>query len=217
MPGKTRCARVRSVWYVLFGCSSEAPNHVHLTLVSTRPSACAPRKHGSDLTQVATLRHRSGGVASSGYVLQAHGSDVLLRHATHLRYRVVAAVRMLTVRSSADIRTNTAHGRNLGPPRGRSPRRVYVAAARMLTVRFSADTRTNAARRRYLGPPRGRSLRRVFGWQIRARKTKRHSVRKTNHQSFTTLFADRNQRLENVPPNAVHRPISYRMSSQEPR
>ena len=40
----------------LFGCSSEAPNHVRRT-VSTRPDACAPRKHRCDLPQVATLRH----------------------------------------------------------------------------------------------------------------------------------------------------------------
>ena len=32
---------------------------------------------------------------------------------------------MLTIRSSADKRTNTARGRNLGPSRGRSPRKVY--------------------------------------------------------------------------------------------
>ena len=47
----------------LFGCSSEAPNHVRRTLVSTRPDACAPRKHRCDLPQVATLRHRGSGVA----------------------------------------------------------------------------------------------------------------------------------------------------------
>ena len=130
----------------LFGCSSEAPNHVRWTLVSTRPDACAPRKRRCDLPQVATLRHRGSGVASSSHVLQAHGSDVLLRHGTHL----VAAARMLTVRSSADTRTNTARGRYLGPPRGRSPRRVYVAAVRMRTVRSSTDTRSNTARGRYL-------------------------------------------------------------------
>ena len=55
----------------LFGCSSEAPNHICRTLVSTRPDACAPRKHRCDLPQVATLRHRGSGVASSGHVLQA--------------------------------------------------------------------------------------------------------------------------------------------------
>ena len=68
----------------LFGCSTEAPNHVRRTLVSTRPDSCAPRKHRCDLLQVATLRHRGSGVASSIHVLQAHGSDVLLRHGTHL-------------------------------------------------------------------------------------------------------------------------------------
>ena len=94
----------------LFGCSSEAPNHVRWTLVSTRPDTCAPRKHRCDLPQVATLRHRGSGVASSGHVRQAHGSDVLLRHATHLSYRLVAAARMLTVRSSTDILTQHAEG-----------------------------------------------------------------------------------------------------------
>ena len=76
--------RAEFVVCFVFGCSSEAPNHVRRTLVSTRPYACAPRKHRCDLPQVATLRHRGSGVASSGHVLQAHGSDVLLRHATHL-------------------------------------------------------------------------------------------------------------------------------------
>ena len=161
---------------------------------------------------MATLRHRGSGVASSSHVLQAHGSDVLLRHGTHL----VAAARMLTVRSSADTRTNTARGRYLGPPRGRSPRRVYVAAARMLTGRSSADTRANTARGRDVGPPRGRSSRRVYRWQKRARKTKRHSARKTNHQSLRNSIC-RNQRLEIVPPNAAHRAVSSRMCSQGPR
>ena len=78
------------------------------------------------------------------------------------RHGLVAAARMLTSRSSADTRTNTARGRYLGPPRGRSPRWVYVAAVRMLTVRSSADTRANTARGRYLGPPRGRSPRRAY-------------------------------------------------------
>ena len=160
----------------LFFCSSAAPNYVRRKLVSTRPDACAPRTHRGDLPQVATLRHRGSGVASSGHVLQAHGSDVLLRHST---YRLVAAARMLTVRSSADTRTNTARGRHLGPPRGRSPRRVYR-------------------------------------WQKRARKTKRHSVRKHNHQSLHTLFADRNQRLKFVPPNAVHRAYRTKCAAKNP-
>ena len=115
------------------------------------------------------------------------------------RYRLVAAARMLTGRSSADARTNTARGRYLGPSRGRSPRRVYVAAARMLTVRSSADTRTNTARGRYLGPPRGRSTRRVYRWQKRAWKTKRNSVRKTNHQGLHKSI----RRSESTPRNCA--------------
>ena len=74
-----------------------------------------------------------------------------------------------------------------------------VATARMLTVRSSADTRTNTARGRYLGPPRGRSPRRVYGWQKRARKTKRHSVRKTNHQSLQNSI----RRPESTPRNCA--------------
>ena len=74
-----------------------------------------------------------------------------------------------------------------------------VAAARMLTVRSSADTRTNTARGRYLGPPRGRSPRRVYRWQKRARKTKRHSVRKTNHQSLHNSI----RRPESTPRNCA--------------
>ena len=68
----------------LFGCSSEASNHVRRTLVSTRPDACAPQKRRCDLLQVARVRHRGSGFASSSHILQAHESDVLLRHATHL-------------------------------------------------------------------------------------------------------------------------------------
>ena len=78
-------------------------------------------------------------------------SDML--HIFH--YRLVAATRMLTVRSAADIRTNMARGRYLGPPRERSRRKVYVAAARMLKSRSSADKRTNTAHGRNLRPPRG--------------------------------------------------------------
>ena len=95
---------------------------------------------------------------------------------------------MLTVRSLAGTSTNTAHGRCLGPPRGKSLRRVYVAAARRLTVRSSADTRTSTARGRYLRPPHGRSPRKVYIWHKRARKIKRHSVRNTNHQSLHNSF-----------------------------
>ena len=187
----------------MFGCSSEAPNHVRRTLVSTSPDSCAPRKHRCDLLQVDTLRHRGSGVASSSHVLQAHGSDVLLRHGTHL----VAAARMLTVRSSADTRTNTARGRYLGPPRGGSPRSVYVAAARMLAGRSSADTRTNTASGRYLGPPRGRSPRRVYRSQNARGRPNGTRYAKPTTKVCTTLFADRNQRLEIVPPNAVHRAV----------
>ena len=74
-----------------------------------------------------------------------------------------------------------------------------VAAARMLTVRSSADTRTNTARGRYLGPPRGRSPRSVYRWQKRARKTKRHSVHKTNHQSLHNSI----RRPESTPRNCA--------------
>ena len=94
---------------------------------------------------------------------------------------------------------NTARGGYLGPPRGRSPRRVYVAAARMLTGRPSADTRANTARGRDVGPPRGRSSRRVYRWQKRARKTKRHSARKTNHQSLHNSI----RRPESTPRNCA--------------
>ena len=74
-----------------------------------------------------------------------------------------------------------------------------VAAARMLTVRSSADTRTSTARGRYLGPPRGRSPCRVYRWQKRARKTKRHSVRKNNHQSLHNSI----RRPESMPRNGA--------------
>ena len=69
----------------------------------------------------------------------------------------------------------------------------------MLTGRSSADTRTNTARGRHLGPPRGRSPRRVYRWQKRARKTKRHSVRKTNHQSLHNSI----RRPESTPRNCA--------------
>ena len=36
-------------------------------------------------------------------------------------------------------------------------------------------------------------------------------------KTCTTLFADRNQRLDIMPPNALHRSVSYRMCSRETR
>ena len=143
----------------LFGCSSEAPNHVRRTLVSTRPYACAPRSTGATYRwlRCGTVAAESPAPATScRHTGQMCCSDML-----HIfRYRL-------------------------------------VAAARMLTVRSSADTRTNTARRRYLGPPRGRNPRRSYRWQKRARKTKRHSVRKTNNQSLH--YSDR--RPESTPRN----------------
>ena len=70
--------------FCVCGGSPEAPAHVRRVLGSIRPDSCAPRKHRFDLPQVAKLRLGGVGVASSGHVLQAHGSDVLLRLATHL-------------------------------------------------------------------------------------------------------------------------------------
>ena len=106
----------------LFGCSSEAPSHVRRILVSTRPDTCVPRKHRCDLPQAATLQHRGGGVASSGHVLQAHGSECC-SHMLHIfRYRLVVAARMQPVRPLADKRTNTARGRTTSR---RNPSRVY--------------------------------------------------------------------------------------------
>ena len=133
------------------------------------------------------------------------------------RYRLVAAARMLTVRSSADTRTNTARRRYLGPPRGRSPHRVYVAAARKLRGRSSADNHTNTAF--------AEGILDNFAGEARAGFTDDRKARgrlngtpnaNPTTKVCTTLFADRNQRLEIVPPNAVHRAVSYRLCSQEP-
>ena len=44
---------------------------------SVRPDSRAPRRHRSDLPQVAKLRCCGVGVANPGNVLQAHRSDVL--------------------------------------------------------------------------------------------------------------------------------------------
>ena len=50
---------------------------------------------------------------------------------------------MLTGRSSADTRTNTARGRHLGPPRGRSPRRVYRWQKRARKTKRHSVRKTN--------------------------------------------------------------------------
>ena len=143
MLGKTRRARVRSVWYVL----------VWLELGSSQPRLpdtyqYPPRRLRSTKSQV---RPTAGGYAPAS--LQR--SRQLWPHHIGTRVRLCSSD-MLNIF-----------------------RYTFVAEARMLTVRSSADTRTNTARGRYIGPPRGRSPRRVYGWQKRARKTKRHSVRKT--------------------------------------
>ena len=182
MLGKTRRARVRSVWYVL----------VWLELGSSQPRLpdtyqYPPRRLRSTKSQV---RPTAGGYAPAslqrsrqlwprpiGTRVRLCSSDML----NIFRYTFVAEARMLTVRSSADTRTNTARGRYVRTFRGRRPRRVYVAAARLLTGRSSTDKRNNIARGRSLGPRRGRSSRRVYRWQKRGRKTKQHSVRKINH------------------------------------
>ena len=114
----------------LFGCSAEARNHVRRTLVSTRSDACAHESTGT--TYRRWLRCDTVTAESPAPAMSCrHTGQMCCSDMLHIfRYRLVAAARMLTVRSSADTRTNTARGRHLGPPRGRSPRRVYVAGTR---------------------------------------------------------------------------------------
>ena len=45
----------------------------------------------------------------------------------------------------------------------------------------------------------------------------RHSARRANNLHNPTLFADRNQRLNVTPPNALHTAVAYRMCSRKPR
>ena len=78
------------------GGRPEAPAHVRRVLGSIRPDSCAPRKHRFDLPQVEKLRLGGVGVATSGHVLQAHGSDVLLKHDTSVTCRLVVAAKMQT-------------------------------------------------------------------------------------------------------------------------
>ena len=166
-------------------------------LVATRKLPTTSTRHSSVPTQTRALRESTGAtyrrwLRCGGMAAESPAPAMSCRHTDQMccsdmlhifRYRLVAAARMPTVRSSADTRINTARERYFGRRRT-SPHRVYVAAARMLTVQSSADTRTNTAREKYLGPLRGRSPRRVYGWQKRARKTKPHSVHKTNHQNL---------------------------------
>ena len=116
------------------------------------------------------------------------------------RYRLVAAARMLTVRLSADTRTNTARGRYLGPPRGRSPRKIYVAAARMLTGRSSADTRLTQHAERILDHLAGEARAGFIDGRNARGRPNGTPYPKPTTKVCTTLFADRNQRLEIVSP-----------------
>ena len=74
-------ARSRNCVYVV-AAQKFPPTSGGCSAVSARTPA--PQESTFDLPQVAKLRLGGVGVDTSGHVLQAHGSDVLLRHATHL-------------------------------------------------------------------------------------------------------------------------------------
>ena len=82
-------ARSRNCVYVV-AAQKLPPTSGGYSAVSARTPA------PQDLPQVAKLRLGGVGVATSGHVLQAHGSDVLLSHATHFQRRLVAAARSFT-------------------------------------------------------------------------------------------------------------------------
>lgn len=52
---------------------------------------------------------------------------------------------------------------------------------------------------------------------LNTRGTPERCSARANQQPCTTLFADRNQRLDVMLPNALHTAVSYRMCSREPR
>ena len=75
-------ARSRNCVYVVDGQKLPPTSGGYLAVFARTP---APQESTRfDLPQVEKLRLGGVGVATSGHVLQAHGSDVLLRHATHL-------------------------------------------------------------------------------------------------------------------------------------
>ena len=115
-----------------------------------------------DLPQVTKPRRCGVGVVNSGHVLQAHGSDALLRLYTDVGYAWISAQAFL---GCSDAREQT----HRLTPVGRSPCKGDIPVlCKIHTPRLQKSARGN------------------------------------NNRLCTTLFADRNRRLETVRPNALH-------------
>ena len=115
-----------------------------------------------DLPQVTKLRRCGVGAVNSGHVLQAHGSDALLRLYTDVGYAWISAQAFLGC-SNAREQTHRL------TPAGRSPCKGDIhVLCKIHTPRLQKSGRGNSNKLR------------------------------------TTLFADRNRRLETVRPNALH-------------
>ena len=56
----------------------------------------------------------------------------------------------------------------------------------------------------------------IFWKSVTTRRTENDTPH-AEPTTCTTLFADRNQRLEVMPPNALHTAVAYRMCSRKPR
>ena len=114
------------------------------------------------LLQVTKLRRCGVGVVNSGHVLQAHGSDALLRLYTDVGYAWISAQVSL---GCSNVREQT----HRLTPVGRSPCKGDIPVlCKILTPRLQQSASGN------------------------------------NNKVCTTLFADRNRRLETVRPNALH-------------
>ena len=201
----------------LFGCRWEAPNHVRRTLVSTRPDACAPRKHRCGLPQVATLRYRG----KRSRQLRPRPAGTRVRCAAQTCSTsfgiVVAAARMLTVRSSADTRINSTREVSWTTSWENPAQGLCVCSTDANRPILSRHTHKHSTRKVSWTTSREKPAQGL--WMAETRVEDQTALRTQNQHSkiCTTLFADRHQCLEIVPPNAVHRAVSYRMCSQEPR
>ena len=134
---------------------------VRVSLKSAQTN-CALRYHAQpDLPQVTKLRRCGVGVVNSGHVLQAHGSDALLRLYTDVGYAWISAQAFLGC-SNAREQTHRL------TPVGRSPCKGDIPVlCKIHTPRLQK-------------PARG-----------------------YNNKLCTTIFANRNRRLETVLPNAL--------------
>ena len=97
---------------------------------------------------------------------------------------------------------------------------VYEAAAKQLLPSLSLHTlpRRHSARGRYLGQASPRDKKRAGFLDVsRTQGTPKGTLHAANYQVLRHSFRRPRPRLELCPPNALHRTVSYRMCSREPR